>query len=304
MRNTKGIIASLATCCLVQLAPGATAQDMDDVVIEAQALRDGIYMLTGRGGNIGLSVGDDATFIIDDQFAPLTEKIVAAIAEVSDRPVDYVLNTHWHYDHTGGNENFGERGSLIMAHDNVRTRMVAGQTMASGRVVEPAPDAALPVVTFNSELGLHVNGQTVRGIHVPAAHTDGDMIIHFEEANAMHMGDIFNHGSYPFIDIGSGGNINGIIDGCAKALELADDDTLIIPGHGVLAKKADLQRYHDRLFVIRDRIAELMENGSSLEEILAAKPTEDYDKEVNTGGFVKPEGFITAVVKSLEMQET
>ncbi|MEO1082287.1 MAG: MBL fold metallo-hydrolase [Pseudomonadota bacterium] len=301
MRNTVGIIIALTVCLS---APGAMAQEMDDVVIEAQALRDGIYMLTGRGGNIGLSVGEDATFIIDDQFAPLTEKIVAAIAKISDRPVDYVLNTHWHYDHTGGNENFGKSGSLILAHDNVRTRMVAGQTMGSGRVIEPAPDAALPVVTFNDELGLHVNGQTVRGIHVKAAHTDGDMIIHFAEANAMHMGDIFNHGSYPFIDLGSGGNINGIIDGCAKALELADDDTLIIPGHGVLANKDDLQRYHDRLFAIRDRIAELMERGNSIEEILAAKPTADYDKEVNTGGFVKPEGFIKAVVSSLENQET
>ncbi|MEE4278727.1 MAG: MBL fold metallo-hydrolase [Halieaceae bacterium] len=274
---------------------------MEDVVIEAQPLRDGIYMLTGAGGNMGLSVGDDATFLIDDQFAPLTDRIVAAIAKVSDRPVDYVLNTHWHYDHTGGNENFGKSGSLIMAHDNVRARMVAGQNMGNGRVIEPAVPAALPVVTFNDSLGLHVNGQTVRGIHVNPAHTDGDTIVHFQEANAMHMGDIFNHGSYPFVDLSSGGHIDGIIEACAMALELADDETLIIPGHGSVARRGDLKAYHDRLVAIRERIAQHVAAGQSLEEILAAKPTADFDDEVDTTGFVKTEGFVTAVVKSLQM---
>jgi glyoxylase-like metal-dependent hydrolase (beta-lactamase superfamily II) len=294
-------IARFLCPSLGMLFAASTLAQMDDVTISAEPLRDGIYMLTGRGGNMGLSVGDDATVLIDDQFAPLTERIVAAIAEVTDRPVDYVLNTHWHYDHTGGNENFGEAGSLIMAHDNVRSRMVAGQTMGNGRVIEPAPPAALPVVTFNDSLGLHVNGHTVRGLHVSAAHTDGDTIVHFVEANAMHMGDIFNHGSYPFIDLGSGGHIDGIIEGCALALARADDETLIIPGHGALARKADLQRYHDRLVAIRERIAQRVGGGESLEEILAARPTADFDAEVDTSGFVGVEGFVTAVVKSLQM---
>jgi glyoxylase-like metal-dependent hydrolase (beta-lactamase superfamily II) len=278
-----------------------TVAQMDDVTISAEPLRDGIWMLTGRGGNMALSVGEEATVLIDEQFAPLTDRIVAAIADITDRPVDYVLNTHWHYDHTGGNENFGAAGSLIVAHDRVRTRMVAGQTMGNGRVIEPAPPAALPVVTFNDALGLHVNGLTVRGLHAPAAHTDGDTIVHFQEANAMHMGDIFNHGSYPFIDLNSGGHIDGIIAGCAMALALSDEDTLIIPGHGALARKADLQRYHDRLVAIRARIAQHLADGKTLDEILAAKPTADFDGEVDTSGFVKTEGFVTAVVQSLQL---
>jgi len=294
------LVRSFCAALSMSLASSALAQ-MDDVTISAEPLRDGIYMLRGRGGNMGLSVGEDATVLIDDQFAPLTERIVAAIAGITERPVDYVLNTHWHYDHTGGNENFGEAGSLIMAHDSVRTRMVAGQTMGNGRVIEPAPPAALPVVTFNDVLGLHVNGLTVRGLHAPAAHTDGDTIVHFVEANAMHMGDIFNHGSYPFVDLASGGHIDGIIEGCAMALARADDETLIIPGHGALAGKAELQRYHDRLVAIRERIARLVAEGASLEDILAAKPTSDFDAEVDTSGFVKTEGFVTAVVKSLQM---
>ena len=174
-------VPSRSVCAsLAMLFAASTVAQMDDVTISAEPLRDGIWMLTGRGGNMGLSVGEEATVLIDDQFAPLTDRIVAAIADITDRPVDYVLNTHWHDDHTGGNENFGAAGSLIVAHDRVRTRMVAGQTMGNGRVIEPAPPAALPVVTFNDALGLHVNGLTVRGLHAPAAHTDGDTIVHFQ----------------------------------------------------------------------------------------------------------------------------
>lgn len=174
----RGLARSLLVPALLSIIlPGAALAQMEDKSIEATDLGAGIFMLTRSGGNIGLSVGDDATFIIDDQFAPLTDKIVAAIAAVSDRPVDYVLNTHWHYDHTGGNENFGERGALIMAHDNVHKRMAAGQFMAiSGRTIDPAPAAALPVITFNDVLTLHTNGQTITGTHVHHAHTDGDIL--------------------------------------------------------------------------------------------------------------------------------
>ena len=280
------------------LSPRATAQ-MEDVTVEAIPVRDGVYMLTGAGGNMGLGVGDDATFLVDDQFAPLSERIVAAIARVSDRPVDYVLNTHWHYDHTGGNENFGERGALILAHDNVRTRMVEGQTMANGRVVEPAVPGALPVVTFNDKLALHVNGHTIRGHHVEHAHTDGDTLVHFEEANVFHMGDTFVNGGYPFVDLRSGGHIDGIIEAAATVLALSDGETRIIPGHGALASKADLQRYHDMLVTIRDRVAARVAKGESLEVIVAAKPTADFDAAVDANGFIKPDMLVEAIFRSL-----
>lgn len=294
-------IASLSLAMLLPLAPGAGAE-MEDVVIEAQQIGEGIYMLTGQGGNIGLSVGADATFIIDDQFAPLTARIVEAIATVSDRPVDYVLNTHWHYDHTGGNENFGARGALIMAHDNVHKRMEAGQTMGTGRVVEPAPPVALPVITFNDALTLHVNGQTIKGIHIESAHTDGDTIVHFQEAKVLHMGDTYFNGMYPFIDRSSGGHIDGIIDAAAQALALSDSDTRIIPGHGPLASRADLQAYHDMLLTIRGRVAASMADGKTLAEIQAAKPTRDYDTQVNADGFIKPDVLVGFIFESLSEQ--
>lgn len=296
----KLITRALLTVGSALFACSALAQDsMQDVEVEAQQVADGIYMLTGRGGNIGLSVGEDATFIVDDQFAPLTERIVAAIAEISDRPVDYVLNTHWHYDHTGGNENFGKRGALIMAHDNVHKRMEAGQTMVSGRVVEPAPPIALPVVTFNDALTLHTNGQTITGHHVHHAHTDGDTIVFFKEANVIHMGDTYFNGAYPFVDLGSGGNINGIIAAAVRAAELGDENTQIIPGHGPLSNKEELRTYHDMLVAIRDRVEEMMKQGLSLEAIQAAKPTQDFDSKVNADGFIKPDVLVSFIFESL-----
>ena len=296
MRPIAPVAAALASLILAPVSPRA---QMDDVAIEVQPIRAGIYMLTGRGGNIGLSVGEDATFIVDDQFAPLTDKIVAAIAEVSDRPVDYVLNTHWHYDHTGGNENFGKRGALIMAHDNVHTRMQAGQTLGSGRVVAPAPRVALPIVTFNDTLTLRINGQTIRGMHIEAAHTDGDTLVHFREANVLHMGDTYFNGMYPFIDRSSGGHIDGLIRAAATALALCNDDTRIIPGHGPLATRAELKRYHDMLLAIRRRVAALLAEGKSLEAIQAAGPTADFDARVNADGFIKPDALVAFIVESL-----
>lgn len=294
-------VSTLALYGMTAILGTSTAYaEMEDVSIEAQKVSDGVYMLMGRGGNIGLSVGDDATFIIDDQFAPLTDKISAAIAEISDRDVDYVLNTHWHYDHTGGNENFGKRGALILAHDNVHKRMEAGQTMGSGRVIDPAPKEALPVITFNDQLSLHINGQTITGHHIHHAHTDGDTIVFFREANVIHMGDTFFHGMYPFIDMSSGGNFNGVITAAKTALTLGDADTKIIPGHGPLASKQDLQAYHDMLVVLRDRVRDMLNKGMTLEEIQAAKPTADYDETVDAGGFIKPDVLVGFIVASLQ----
>lgn len=288
-----------AAACLL-LAPAAVAQDgMEDVEIGVQRVAEGIYMLMGRGGNIGLSVGDDATFVVDDQFAPLTDRIVAAIATVTDRPVDYVLNTHWHFDHTGGNENLGRQGALIMAHDNVHKRMAAGQYMAAFDMsIEPAPPVALPVVTFNDTLTLHVNGLTIRGFHVENAHTDGDTLIHFVEANVVHMGDTFFNGIYPFVDLESGGGIEGVIEAVDTVLGMVDDSWAIIPGHGPLADRDDLVGYRAMLVGIRDAVAAMIAEGRSLEEIQAAKPTAAFDAEF-ADGFVPPDRFVATVYASL-----
>ncbi|MEL6869057.1 MAG: MBL fold metallo-hydrolase [Pseudomonadota bacterium] len=292
--------ALVAALCVPAIAQDAAPDPMADVVIDAQPVAGDVYMLTGRGGNIGLYAGDDVTFIVDDQFAPLTERIVAAIAETTDRPLDYVLNTHWHYDHTGGNENLGKAGIVILAHDNVHRRMQAGQTIeAFNRVVPPAPQDALPTITFDNTLTLHADDETIRGIHVRHAHTDGDTLVYFENANVIHMGDTFFNGLYPFIDLSSGGSIDGIIAAGEKALTVGDAETKIIPGHGPLASKQDLKDYLAALKPIRASVAKLIADGKTLEEVVAAKPTAPFDATANRRGFLSPEQFTTTVFSSL-----
>lgn len=289
---------ALVAALWVGSAPLFAQSQMEDTRIEAQQVADGIYMITGRGGNMGLSTGDDSTFLIDDQFAPLTDKIVAAIAGITDHPVEYILNTHWHGDHTGGNENFGKQGALIMAHDKVRSRLVNGKTTDTGEVLLPEPEA-LPVVTFNDSLTLHVNKQTIKGVHVHHAHTDGDVIVHFEEANVIHMGDTFFNQRYPWIDLKSGGHIDGVIKAAKVALALSDEHTRIIPGHGPLASKLDLQNHHDRIVAIREEITSMIAAGKTLEEIQAAKPTAPFDSEVDSSVSISAERMVDIIYKSL-----
>lgn len=252
------------------------AQGFDDVEIETQRLTDNVYMLIGQGGNIGVSAGDDGVFIIDDQFAPLTEKIVAAIRQITSEPVRFVFNTHWHGDHTGGNENLGEAGALIVAHDNVRERMSVEQVLERiGRpaATEPAaPDGALPVVTFAGDVSFHINDDLLHAFHVEAAHTDGDAIVHFERANVVHMGDTFFRDRFPFIDTATGGSIDGMIAAAGAALALMDADTQVIPGHGPLSSRDDLTAYRDALRTMRNAVAALKEEGLTLDEIQARRP--------------------------------
>ncbi|MEL6449275.1 MAG: MBL fold metallo-hydrolase [Pseudomonadota bacterium] len=289
----------IATALALAAVHPATAQNpMENVEIDVQLVGEGLYMLVGRGGNIGLSVGEDATFLIDDQFAPLTDKIVAAVATVTDRPIDYVLNTHWHFDHTGGNENLGD-SALIMAHDNVRKRMAAGQFLEAFQMqIDPSPEVALPALTFNDTLTLHANGLTIRGFHIEHAHTDGDTLVHFEEANVVHMGDTFFNGIYPFLDVESGGDIDGLIEAADAVLAIADDDTNIIPGHGPLADRDALMGYRAMLAGVRDGVAKGIAADMSLEEIQAMKPSAPFDAEFGDG-FVPPDRFVAAVYTSL-----
>jgi glyoxylase-like metal-dependent hydrolase (beta-lactamase superfamily II) len=296
--------AVLVFTCLLLLAAAAPAvaqgQDFSKVDIRSEQLASGVYMLTGAGGNIGLSVGEDAPFIVDDQFAPLTDKIVAAIRAITDKPVRFVVNTHWHGDHTGGNENFGKAGAVIVAHDNVRKRMSTEQFNEVFKSTTPAsPRAALPVVTFAQSVTLHLNGDAVQVTHVPPAHTDGDSIVHFTKANVIHMGDLFMNGSYPFIDVGSGGHVDGVVGAAAKALTMANDQTKIIPGHGPLADKASLQAFRDMVATVRDRVAALVKEGKSLEDVQAAQPSKEFDAQWG-GGFMKPEQFVGLIYASLK----
>jgi glyoxylase-like metal-dependent hydrolase (beta-lactamase superfamily II) len=279
----------------------AAAQDdrFADVEIQRQQVADGLYMLQGAGGNIGALVGEDGTFLIDDQFAPLTDKIQAALGEITDRPVKYVFNTHWHGDHTGGNENFGEAGAAIVAHRNVRKRLSA-QQMRRMEVdtLQAASDEALPVITFTDSVSFHLNGQTLRVGHTRPAHTDGDAVVYFPDANAVHTGDVYFAGAYPFIDLESGGSVDGVIAAAGNILDRIDADTEVIPGHGALSNQRELRAYRDMLVTVRDRMQAMIEDGRSLEEVLAAEPSAEYDAEYGQG-FIGPERFVTSIYRSL-----
>ena len=258
---------------VIAVAPLTAQRDFSNVQVEATHVAGGVYMLTGSGGNIGLSVGDDGPFIVDDQFAGLTDKILAAIATVTEGSVRFVLNTHWHGDHTGGNENLGKAGAMIVAHENVRKRLNPADFQVEMERSQQAPPDALPVVTFSDVVSFYWNGEKIKAFHLEHAHTDGDSIIHFANANVFHMGDSFFNVSFPYIDVGRGGNINGLIHAADQVLGMTNSDTQIIPGHGPLARPADLRNYRDMLVTLRDWIRTMINDGMSIDQIVAADPT-------------------------------
>ena len=265
---------------LAALPAALNAQNFDTIQVRAQHLAGGVHMLAGAGGNIGVVVGEDAVFVVDDQYAPLTPKILAAIRAITPQPVRFVLNTHWHFDHTGGNENMGKAGALLVAHDNVRRRMSTGQFIEALNRREPAASGgALPVVTFTDGVTFHLNGDSVVATHVPPAHTDGDAIVHFTKANVVHMGDLFVSAGFPFVDRSSGGSIHGIIGAAEKALGMTNAATRIIPGHGPLADRARLQVYRDMLVTVRERMQREIAARHTIEQVLASTITAEYDKE-------------------------
>lgn len=275
------------------LATPAAAQDFSQVEIETTKVAEGVYALKGAGGNLGLVVGSDRAFLIDDQYAPLVPKIRAAIAAVTDKPVSFVLNTHWHGDHVGGNEAFAETGTLVVAHDNVRTRLSSDQVMAAfDRTVPAAPKGALPVITFNDEAGFHVGGHTVRAIHIPSAHTDGDAIVHLPEVNVIHTGDLVFYGLYPVVDYSNGGSLKGMADATARLLEMSNEDTRFIPGHGpVVIGRQELAEYLEMLRVVHARLEKLIGEGKTLEEVIAARPTAEFDEKWGKG-FLPPDRWV------------
>ena len=293
----KKAIAIVGLSFLYSGTVAAHADNQPEVEIKAQKLAEGIYVLFGQGGNIGLSVGEDGAYVIDDQFARLSDKIIDKISSITEQPVKFVINTHWHADHTGGNENFAKHGAIIVAHDNVHKRLSTEQHLF-GNDIPASPKIAQPKVTYNSEMSLKLNDDNMRVYHVANAHTDGDSIIFFEQDNILHLGDCYFNIGYPFVDTSSGGSIDGLIAALNKALSLADDDTQIIPGHGPMANKKDLQKHVDMLQDIRDKVAALKASGKSLDEVQKAKPSAEYDKE-NGQAFIKPNQIIEAIYNSL-----
>lgn len=300
MNITKWMATAIVSGGLMAASGAAGAQGMDAVEIKTEKVSGNIYVLFGAGGNIGVSVGDDGVYIVDDQFAPLTEKIKTAIASLSDKPIRFAINTHFHGDHTGGNENLGKEDTVIVAHDNVRLRMSEGSFVKAFNMRTPAQTGpALPVVTFNDQAGLHLNGEQARMHHVSNAHTDGDSIVYFEGSNVVHMGDTFFMGSFPFIDVPNGGSIDGVIAAANKVLTLVNDETRIIPGHGPVTDSKGLTTYREMLVTVRGRVAAMKSDGKTLEEVQAANPVEEF-LEANGGfGGGWPNMFISFVYDSL-----
>ena len=297
----------LLSCLVLAASVPAAAQevDWDAVAITSEDLGGGIHVLFGRGGNIGLSTGQDGALLVDDQYAPLTDKILAAVRSITTEPVRFVINTHWHGDHTGGNENLGKAGSLIVAHENVRKRMNPAEFSDLVGRSDQAPPDALPVVTFGEGVTLHWNGLAIEARHQPSAHTDGDSAIFFRGANVVHMGDLFFNGAFPFIDVDSGGGIDGLIAAAERVAAATDDQTTIIPGHGPVTDRATLVRYGEALRQARERIGERVAAGQSEDDAAAdyAALVSGIGTEIgwspDAAGFVNAERFVRLVHRSL-----
>lgn len=274
------------------------AQDFEKVQIKSVKAAEGVYMLAGYGGNIGASLGEDGVLLIDSQFGQLHEKIKAAIAAFSGGSIRFVLNTNWHYDHALGNELFRKAGAVIVAHANSRMRMTSEQIHDVIDARTPSyPAAALPEVTFADSLSLHFNGDDIQAIYIANAHSDADVVYHFRKANVLHVGDLFFSGGYPYIDIGNGGSIDGMIAAADRILAMTDDNTKVIPGHGPLSDCKGMQEYRAMLAAVRDRVAQLIKEGKGLEEVIRAKPTADLDKAWSEA--LPPEMFVILVYKDL-----
>jgi glyoxylase-like metal-dependent hydrolase (beta-lactamase superfamily II) len=293
----KSLLMALLSCFFI-LGVVSSAQDFSQVQIGTVKLTENIYMLTGAGGNIGVSVGTDGILLVDSQFSQLAVKIKAALAALSSAPVRFLLNTNWHYDHVLGNEWLAKAGAVIIAHENARMDMLKEQSFPDfGSKFPPYPESALPKITLRDSLTLYFNGEQIEATHFAGAHSDADLAFYFRKANVMHTGDLFFSAGYPFIDISHGGSTNGMIAAADRLLGLTDANTKFICGHGSLSNREGLRQFRDMLAAVRDRIARLVKEGKSLDQVLALKPTADFDKHGEDG--VPPEMFIKIVYGEL-----
>lgn len=277
-------------------------RDFSQVQIKTHRVTDHIYMLEGSGGNIGICIGEDGILMIDSQFEGLSAKVKAAINELQAGDVRFLINTHLHGDHIGGNVPIAEQGGVILAHSSVRERISKEMYQAHfDRTTPPSPKAARPLITFEKNLSLHLNGEDIEVYHGPSAHTDGDAVVYFKTSNVIHTGDVFVRYGFPFIDADNGGSINGFIAYLDELLEMTDSQTRIIPGHGQIANKADVQTLRKDLAAIRDQFMQLVEEGKSLEEILNAGITDPYEEMGK--GFINAQSFVTLMWHSLKNEE-
>jgi cyclase len=259
---------------------GGGPPDMSNVQIKTTKLASNFYTLEGNGGTIGVLTGPDGVLMVDSQFAPLTEKIVAAIKQVSDRPVRFMINTHVHGDHTGGNENLGKMGVTILSREALRNRLAHPAPGANGAPGTPAPPAALPMITYDGPVTIHMNGEDVQLIPVPSAHTDGDTMVKFPNADVIMTGDFYRSLGYPNIDRANGGSLKGMLDGLSKIVEISGTQTKIVPGHGEIVNKTAVAAHRDMIIAIRDKVAPMVQRGMTVEQVTAAKPAADYDAKV------------------------
>ncbi len=291
------IIALAITALFASTSTPAQEQNVEYI---PTTLSDTLTMLKGQGGNIAISAGEDGVYIIDDQLQPLTDQLLVAISKISGQPIRFVINTHFHHDHVGGNETIGKGGAVIIAHDNILKRMSSDYYSHFFDTTTPAwPKDALPVITFNDQVTLHFNGEIAQVYHVPHGHTDGDSIVHFPASDVIHMGDIYFNGLYPYIDLDGGGNIQGMIAGAELGVSIAGEDTQIIPGHGPLSNKANLTEYRDFLVTARNNVQKLIDQGKSLEETVAARPTAQWDATLGAV-WITPEQLVIFIYNSLK----
>ncbi len=285
---------------LLFITQGSTWAQGKKVEFSTFQLSETVYMLRGRGGNVAISAGEDGLYIIDDQVRPVTNELLQAIRKIDSGPIRFVINTHYHADHTGGNETIGSAGALIIAHDNIYKRMSTEQvSIFTQSTTPPYAKAALPIITFNDQMSLYLNGEAATAYHVAHGHTDGDIIIHFPASNVIHMGDMYFNTLYPYIDLDAGGSIQGMVQAADLALSLADDSTRIIPGHGPLAITEDLRAYRDLLVKATANVQALIDDGQNLQQVIAAKPTAEWDETLGKT-WITPPQFVTFIFNSLQ----